>query len=189
VATGMGRTGRFLASEALDLRPDLVCLGKGLSNGYLPLAATLATERIFEGFRGAHGRTFFHGHTFTGNPLACAAGIACLELYEREQTLTHVARLVDQLEALLQELDHHPRVRSIRQTGLMVGLDLQRPDGGDLDRAHRTGNRVCQAARDFGVLLRPLGDTLVLMPPLCMSSAELQATLEGLRRALDASTT
>jgi len=177
VAVGLGRLGTFLASEQLDERPDLVCLGKGLSNGYLPLAATLATEQLYDGFRGSYDRTFFHGHTFTGNPLACAAGRACVELFEAEDTLAHVQRLSEHLTRLLERpLPHALRTR---QNGLMAAIDLQ-PFLGP-----RTGHQVCMAARQQGVLLRPLGDTVVLMPPLCMTTTQLSELVEGLTRALE----
>ena len=177
VAVGLGRLGHFLATERLSIKPDLVCLGKGLSNGYLPLAATLATEALYDGFRGGYDRTFFHGHTFTGNPLACAAGLACLELFEAEDTLNHVramaAHLGRELAAPL------PHVTSIRQDGLMVGIDLEPWLG------PRTGHQVCSAARQHGVLLRPLGDTVVLMPPLCVSKDQLTTVMQALTHTLE----
>ena len=173
VAVGLGRTGRFLASERLSVGPDFVCLGKGLSNGYLPLAATLTTERIYDGFRGDFGHTFFHGHTFTGNPLACAAARACLELFETEGTLSKVEARALQLSGLLEELVGLPTVSSVRQQGLMAAVDLA-------SDAEREGHRVCLALRDHEVLLRPLGNTLVLMPPLAITEAELAHLGRGL---------
>jgi adenosylmethionine---8-amino-7-oxononanoate aminotransferase len=177
VAVGMGRLGHFRASERLSIKPDLVCLGKGLSNGYLPLAATLATEALYDGFRGGYDRTFFHGHTFTGNPLACAAGLACLELFESEGTLSHVRAMATHLEQLLSA--PLPHVTSIRQDGLMVGIDLEPWLGA------RTGHQVCATARAHGVLLRPLGDTVVLMPPLCVSKEQLGSVVQALTRTLE----
>ena len=186
VATGFGRTGTLFAAEQLAVAPDLMCLGKGLSNGYLPLAATLASERIFQGFVGSPRDTFFHGHTFTGNPLACAAGVACLELFEEEQTLAHVAERAVQLREGLKALSAHVHVAAIRQQGLMIGLDLCQADGEAYDPSARTGARLCQSLRAHGVLLRPLGDTVVLMPPLCISQAQVVQLLGAVQWGLDA---
>lgn len=186
VATGFGRTGTLFAAEQLAVAPDLMCLGKGLSNGYLPLAATLATERVFQGFVGPHRNTFFHGHTFTGNPLACAAGVACLALFEEEGTLDKVALRIAELERGLAELSTHPKVAAIRQRGLMVGVDLQQSAGSPYPAAQRRGARFCQALRAEGVILRPLGDTVVLMPPLCINRAQLARLVEVLGLGLDA---
>lgn len=186
VATGFGRTGTLFAAEQLDVAPDLMCLGKGLSNGYLPLAATLATERIFQGFLGSPRKTFFHGHTFTGNPLACAAGVACLELFEEEQTLLGVVERAAQLQTGLHGLSAHAHVAAHRQQGLMIGLDLCQGNGEPYDPATRTGARFCQSLRSQGVLLRPLGDTVVLMPPLCVSESQIVQLLEALQWGLEA---
>jgi adenosylmethionine-8-amino-7-oxononanoate aminotransferase len=172
VATGFGRTGRMFACEHEDVTPDLLCVGKGLTGGYLPLAATLATERVYDGFLGAFDefRTFFHGHTYTGNPLSCAAGIATLETFERERTLE---ALPAKIELLARLLDHRiamlPGVVEVRQRGFMVGIQLiEQP-------AHeRFGHRVTLAARRRGAVIRPLGDVMVLMPALAMSDADLR---------------
>jgi adenosylmethionine-8-amino-7-oxononanoate aminotransferase len=171
VATGFGRTGRMFACEHEQVSPDLLCVGKGLTGGYLPLAATLASERIYEGFLGRFEdyRTFFHGHTYTGNPLACAAGIATLETFERERTLE---LLQPKIELLARVLDHRvatlPGVAEVRQRGFMVGIELsERPPH------ERTGHRVTLAARRRGAVIRPLGDVVVLMPPLAISEADL----------------
>jgi adenosylmethionine-8-amino-7-oxononanoate aminotransferase len=172
VATGFGRTGTMFACEQECVAPDLMCVGKGLSGGYLPVAATLATERVYEGFLGApeDDRTFFHGHTFTGNPLACAAGIATLETFERERTLELLAPKIELLERLLaQRVSTLPGVVEIRQRGFMVGIELiKRP------AAERLGHRVTLAARRRGAMIRPLGDVVVLMPPLTISEADLR---------------
>jgi adenosylmethionine-8-amino-7-oxononanoate aminotransferase len=171
VATGFGRTGRMFACEHEDVSPDLLCVGKGITGGYLPLAATLATERIYDGFLGRPEdlRTFFHGHTYTGNPLACAAGIATLALFDRERTLD---RLQPKIELLTRTLAHRvsvlPAVAEVRQRGFMVGIELAADDP-----AARLGHRVTLAARRRGAIIRPLGDVLVLMPPLSISEADL----------------
>jgi len=171
VATGFGRTGRMFACEHEQVTPDLLCLGKGLTGGYLPLAATLSTERIYDGFLGRYEdyRTFFHGHTFTGNPLACAAGIATLQTFERERTLE---LLQPKIELLARTLSHRvatlPAVAEVRRRGFMVGIELaQRPAG------ERTGHRAALAARRRGAIIRPLGDVVVLMPALAISEADL----------------
>jgi adenosylmethionine-8-amino-7-oxononanoate aminotransferase len=171
VATGFGRTGRMFACQREGVTPDLLCLGKGLTGGYLPLAATLTTERIYEGFLGdaAQGRTFFHGHTYTGNPLACAAALATLDVFERERTLE---RLGAKIELLRRNLDRRvavlPLVREVRQCGFMVGVELAGPDPGE-----RLGHQVTLAARSRGALIRPLDDVVVLMPPLAISEPDL----------------
>ncbi len=171
VATGFGRTGRMFACQHEHVTPDVLCVGKGLTGGYLPLAATLATERIYDGFLGRHEdyRTFFHGHTYTGNPLACAAAIAALETFERERTLE---RLQPKIELLARMLEHRvaplPAVAEVRQRGFMVGIELApRPT------QERLGHRVTLAARRRGAVIRPLGDVIVLMPALAISEADL----------------
>ncbi len=174
VATGFGRTGTMFACEAERVSPDFLCLGKGLSGGYLPLAATLTTERVYEGFLGApeDGRTFFHGHTFTGNPLATAAALANLDLFETERTLERLQPKIRLLGELLAEIAEIEGVAEIRGRGLMAGIDL-----GPRDPALRLGHRVALAARERGALIRPLGDTVVLMPPLAISKADLERLL------------
>jgi adenosylmethionine-8-amino-7-oxononanoate aminotransferase len=171
VATGFGRTGTMFACEQERVSPDLLCLAKGLTGGYMPLAATLATERIYEGFLGAHEefRTFFHGHTYTGNPLACAAAIASLDAFEREGTLLKLQPKIRLLAELLGAVGRMPEVAEIRGRGFMVGIDL-----GEHDPALRLGHRVTLEARERGAIVRPLGDTIVLMPPLAISKAELR---------------
>ncbi len=188
VATGFGRTGSLFASEQESVTPDLMALGKGLSGGYLPLAATLTSEEVFSAFLGQPGeyRTFFHGHTFTGNPLACAAGLASLEIFEQERTLDHVRILVEDLAQLLERAFRgHPNVREIRQRGLMIGIDLVQRDATPFPPAARTGAKVCRAARHRGVILRPLGDVLVLMPPLSIRSDQLTRLISVAHQALD----
>jgi adenosylmethionine-8-amino-7-oxononanoate aminotransferase len=175
VATGFGRTGTMFACEQERVAPDLLCLGKGLTGGYLPLAATLTTERVYEGFLGApeEARTFFHGHTFTGNPLACAAARANLEAFRREGTLLRLQPKIRLLAELLQGVAAMPEVAEVRGRGFMVGIDL-----GEHDPALRLGKRVVSEARDRGALVRPLGDTIVLMPPLAISKADLRRLVQ-----------
>jgi adenosylmethionine---8-amino-7-oxononanoate aminotransferase len=172
VATGFGRTGRMFACDHEAVTPDLLCLGKGLTGGYLPLAATLATERVYEGFLGRFDefRTFFHGHTFTGNPLACAAAIATLETFERERTMEFLGPKIALLTRLLEHrVAKLPGVVEVRQRGMMVGIELAPTTG-----AERLGHRVTLAARRRGAVIRPLGDVMVLMPALSISEPDLR---------------
>jgi len=171
VATGFGRTGTMFACEQEGVSPDLLCVAKGLTGGYLPLAATLASEEVYEGFLGAHEdyRTFFHGHTYTGNPLACAAALANLEAFERERTLVRLQPKIRLLGELLAEVAEMPQVAEVRGRGFMAGVDL-----GDREPTQRLGHRVVLEARERGAVIRPLGDTLVLMPPLAISQADLR---------------
>jgi adenosylmethionine-8-amino-7-oxononanoate aminotransferase len=174
VATGFGRTGTLFACEQEAVRPDLLCLSKGLTGGYLPLAATLATDAIYEAFLGepALGRTFFHGHTYTGNPLGCAAALASLALFERNSVLDNVHNNSRLLEARLAELHHHPHVGDIRQKGIMAGIELvaDKTSRAPFEATARVGHRIVLAARRQGVVLRPLGDVIVLMPAPAMPS-------------------
>jgi len=185
VATGFGRTGTMFACEQERVAPDLLCLGKGLTNGYMPLAATLTSERIYEGFLGEHEdfRTFFHGHTFTGNPLACAAAIASLDVFADERTLLRAQPKIRLLRELLSEVEALDEVAEVRGRGLMIGIDL-----GAHDPALRLGHRVTLEARSRGAIVRPLGDTVVLMPPLAIGKADLvrlvAITAESIRVAV-----
>lgn len=177
VATGFGRTGKMFACEWEGVRPDLMCVAKGISGGYLPLAATLATDEIYRTFLGEYRdfKTFFHGHTYTGNPLACAAALANLKLFRTRNTLKTLENKIKHLQNLLEPLKSLPHVGDIRQRGFMVGIELVRNKARKtpfpLDQ--KTGIRVCQWARRKKVLLRPLGNVLVLMPPLSISEKDL----------------
>jgi len=175
VATGFGRPGTMFACEQERVEPDFLCLAKGLTGGYLPLAATLTTERIYEGFLGAHEdfRTFFHGHTYTGNPLACAAALANLRAFEQEKTLLRLQPKIRILHDLLEEVAAMDEVAEVRGRGLMVGIDL-----GEHDPAKRVGQRVAREARRRGAIIRPLGNVIVLMPPLAISKGELRRLVE-----------
>jgi len=183
VATGFGRTGTMFACEQEHVSPDLLCLAKGLTGGYLPLAATLATERIYEGFLGAYEewRTFFHGHTYTGNPLACAAALANLDAFEDERTLERLRPKIELLQELLGDVGVMPEVAEIRSRGFMVGIDL-----GEHDPALRLGHQVTLEARKRGAIIRPLGDVVILMPPLSISEAELRSLVEITAKSIEA---
>jgi adenosylmethionine-8-amino-7-oxononanoate aminotransferase len=172
VATGFGRTGRMFACEHEDVAPDFMCLAKGITGGYLPLAATLTTERVYEAFLGAHEdyRTFFHGHTYTGNPLACAAALATLDVFEQERTLDRLQVKIDLLGRWLRGyVESLPTVAEVRRRGFMTGIELT-----GFDPALRMGHEVSLAARRRGAIVRPLGDVVVLMPPLSISEADLR---------------
>jgi len=189
VATGFGRTGKMFAVEHEGVEPDLMCVAKGLTGGYLPLAATLATEHVFEAFLGEphENRTFFHGHTYTGNPLACAAAIANLQLMAQRDTCGEAARKGEDLGRLLVgALADHRNVGDIRRRGMMVGVELvkDRATKEAFDVKERVAWRVCQAALEHELRIRPLGDVLVLMPPLGIDDALLVRLVEMLRAAL-----
>lgn len=182
VATGFGRTGTLFACEQEAVRPDFLCVAKGLTGGSLPLAATLSTEEVFEAFVAprAEGRTFFHGHTYTGNPIACAAALATLEVFATERTLDHVARMVGWIAEELSTIAKIPGVKEVRQRGAMVGIELEPTiEIGSLGRA------ICEDIRSRGIILRPLGDVVVWMPPLSSTEDEIrmlgQATASSIR--------
>ncbi len=189
VATGFGRTGRMFACEHEAVSPDLLCLSKGITGGYLPLAATLATDGIYDAFLGEFQefKTFFHGHTYTGNPLAAAVALASLNIFEKEKVLENLAPKIVLLGEHLCRMAAHPHVGDIRQRGFMVGIELVK-DKASKDPfpiAQRTGHRVIMAARKLGAILRPLGDTIVLMPPLCISQGELEDLCRITYEAID----
>jgi adenosylmethionine-8-amino-7-oxononanoate aminotransferase len=185
VATGFGRTGRMFACEHEGVAPDLMCVAKGITGGYLPLAATLATEEIYEGFLGEHEefRTFFHGHTYTGNPLACAAALATLDIFREERTLDRLQPKIDLLAELLQPVWAHPAVRQVRRRGFMVGIELV-----PQPLPERIGHRVALEARRRGAIIRPLGDVVVLMPPLSISHEDLRRLVGITAEAVEAVT-
>jgi len=189
VATGFGRTGRMFACEHAGVSPDLLCLGKGITAGYMPLAATLASEEIFNAFLGEVGefRAFYYGHTYTGNPLAAAVAAANLKLF-RDQAV--VERLAPRIALLARALDDEiagaPNVADVRQLGLMVGIELMREPARKkrYDPAEQMGARVARAARKAGVLIRPLGDVVVLMPPLSIEEHEIRHLVSAVGQAI-----
>jgi len=181
VATGFGRTGKMFACQHEGVTPDFLCLAKGITGGYLPLAATLTTQNVFDGFLFDYKeqKTFFHGHTYTGNPLACAAALANLEVFQKERTLTKLGPKIKFLAKSLKMFYNLPSVADVRQKGFMVGIELK---GRQQDRV---GAQVCQALRQYGVILRPLGNVVVLMPPLSISIEELDFLLMATYRAIE----
>jgi adenosylmethionine-8-amino-7-oxononanoate transaminase len=188
VATGFGRTGRMLACEHEGVEPDLLTLGKGLTGGYLPVAATLASDRIYDAFWGDFDerRTFFHGHSYTGNQLGCAVALASLDLFERDGLVDRVAGAAPRLGGLLAPLAECPYVGEVRQAGFMVGVELvaDRKSREPLDWRLATGARVCRRARELGLVTRPLGDVVTLVPPLATPDADLEAMASILVRAV-----
>jgi adenosylmethionine-8-amino-7-oxononanoate aminotransferase len=182
VAVGFGRTGTLFACTQEDVVPDFLCLAKGLTGGYLPLAATLTTEAVAAAFNAtaAEGKTFYHGHTYGGNPLGAAVALACLQVFDDEDTLAQLAPKAAHLSERLKEFAALPNVGDVRQRGLMAGVELV------ADKASKTsypcseqvGYRVCLRARRSGLLIRPLGDVLVIMPPLVIRLEELDEMLD-----------
>lgn len=183
VATGFGRTGKMFACEHEGVSPDLMCVAKGITGGYLPLAATFATQPIFDAFLGEpwEGRTFYHGHTYTGNPLACAAALASLDLFERNNLVVSVANKAQTLSHMLNDLRSLPHVGDIRQRGFMVGIELveAKRTKQPFDPKRRVGAEVCARVRKHGVIIRPLGNVIVFMPPLAMGLEDLKMIVEA----------
>lgn len=186
VMTGFGRTGKMFACEHERVVPDFIALAKGLTGGSMPLAATLTTEKIFEAFLGSYEemKTFFYGHSYCGNPLGCAAALASLEVFEIEQTLEHLQPKTRRMGELLCELASEPHVGEVRQCGFIAGIDVVPAQGARYPWQDQTGAKVCLAARHHGLLTRPIGDTLVLMPPLCFTTGELEESVSALRAAI-----
>jgi adenosylmethionine-8-amino-7-oxononanoate transaminase len=189
VATGFGRTGKMFAVEHEGVAPDFLCLAKGISGGYLPLAATLTTERVFQGFCGDYRdfKTFFHGHSYTGNPLACAAALASLDIFEKEKVVASLAQKIGFFQEALKRFREHPHVADVRQVGMMAGIELiqDKAKGIAYPIEAKMGARVCQEARRRGALLRPLGDVLIVLPPLAIEMETLQELLNILYASLD----
>ncbi len=177
VAVGMGRTGKLFACEHEQVVPDIVCLGKGLSGGYLPVAATMATTEVWRAFLGKHHelKTFFHGHTFGGNPLGAAVSLASLQLFEDDRTLEFMQSKIERLETHLSRIAELPNVGDTRQRGLMAGIEIvqDKSTKQPYPWEARLGHQICQHAIANGVWLRPLGNVVVVMPPLCISLEQL----------------
>jgi len=184
VAVGFGRTGTLFACEQENVRPDILCLAKGISGGYLPLAATLCTDEIAASFEGEpdEHRTLYHGHTYTGNPLACAAAIASLDLIERNDVLANVERLSGRMRERLREgLSDHPNVGDVRIRGVMAGIELvaERSPWTPLAPSSGLPQALCAAARPRGALIRPLGDVIILNPAPAMDVSTLDRLLDA----------
>ncbi|MCP4134589.1 MAG: adenosylmethionine--8-amino-7-oxononanoate transaminase [bacterium] len=177
VAVGFGKTGKLFACEHEDVQPDILALAKGISGGYLPLAATLTSEKIYRGFLAEHAafKAFYHGHTYTGNPLACAVSIASIDVFKEEQVMETLAPKIDRFTERLKEFYTLPYVGDIRQQGIMIGIELvaNRETKESFSVEERVGHRVILEARKKGLLIRPLGDVIILMPPLSISMEEI----------------
>ena len=188
VATGFGRTGRMFACEHEGIKPDLMAISKGLTGGYLPLAATLTTEKIYRAFLGRYDefKTFFHGHSYTGNPLGCAVALANLDVFEQEHTLDRLQPKIAALRTMLVPLWTHPHVGDIRQIGVIVGIELvrNRATKAPYQLTERIGMKVADEARRLGLLIRPLGNIIVLMPPLSTTTKELRQMVAIVTQAI-----
>ena len=188
VATGFGRTGRMFACEHENVIPDIMALSKGIAAGYLPLAVTVTSEEVYSAFMGEYAelKTFFHGHTFTGNPLACAVALKSLDLFESDRLLDALQPKITRLGERLAVCARLTHVGDVRQCGLAAGIELV--EDKDSKRAYpweqKVGIRVCQAARTLGVFSRPLGTTVVVFPPLVITPDELESLMDGLERAI-----
>lgn len=182
VAVGFGKTGTMFACQQEDVKPDILCLAKGITGGYLPLSATVTTEEIYNGFLGEvdEYKAFYHGHTFTGNPLACAVAIANIKLFKEEKTLKNVAKNIELFEEYSQRFEELEIVGNIRSRGVMIAIELvkDRRTKTSFEATKRVGHRVILEARKRGVILRPLSDVIVLMPPLSITQEEFTQLLD-----------
>ncbi len=182
VATGFGRTGTLFACEQENVSPDLMCLAKGITGGYLPLAATLSTQKIYNAFLAPvhEAKAFFHGHTYTGNALACSAALANLAIFEQENTIAALQPKIESFSQRLHDLSQQPNIGDIRQCGMMVGIELvqETEKAIPFDSKLRIGHQVCMRAREQGIIIRNLDDVLVLMPPLSITLEEIQTLVE-----------
>jgi len=185
VMTGFGRTGTMFACEQETVIPDMIALAKGLTGGYLPLAATLTTERVFEAFLGGAERTLYYGHSYTANPLGCAAALANLAIFRDEQVLETLAGKIARLTALLGELRALPWVSEVRQCGFIAGIEVRQANGESFSPGELTGAKICRAARERGLLTRPIRDTVVLMPPYCITDVQLEDAVRAIRGAIE----
>jgi len=181
VMTAFVRTGTMFAFQQEGAVPDFLAFAKGLTGGFMPLAATLTTAKIFEGFQ---GETFYYGHSYCGNQMACAAALASLRIFEEEDVLAGLQTKIAQLTRKLDGLRANPHVREIRQCGFIAGIELGGLDGAPLDPMRRAGTQVCIAARKHGLLTRPILDTIVLMPPLCTTPEQIDQACEAVELAI-----
>lgn len=188
VAVGFGRSGSMFACGCESVVPDIMALSKGITAGYLPLAATLTTQKVYDAFLGEYSelKTFFHGHTFTGNPIACAAALASLELFERDALLKSLPAKIGILASRLQRLKEFSHVGDVRQCGMIAGIELVRDKAAKepYEWIERIGIDVCREARKHGIFLRPLGNVIVIFPPLSISEDELELLLDGVEKSI-----
>lgn len=188
VATGFGRTGRMFACDHECVSPDLLCLSKGITGGYLPLAATLTTQEIFDAFLGGlkEKKTFYHGHSYTANQLACAAGIASLKIFTTDHVLEAMQPKILLISECLQKIACLPHVGDARQRGMIVGIELMQDKEKYIPYAweQTMGAAVCMKAREHGLFIRPVGDVVVFMPPLCSTEEEIKTMLAMIERSI-----
>lgn len=193
VAVGFGRTGKLFACQHEQVTPDLMCLAKGLTAGYMPLAATMATDEIWQAFLGTYAetKTFFHGHTYGGNPLGAAVALANLRIFEEEKTLENIQPKIARLSEHLSRLAQHQHVGDVRQCGLIAAVELVRDKKmkEPYPWKERRGWRVCESAMAEGIFIRPLGNVIVIMPPLAISFDELDRICAAVERGIDSATT
>lgn len=188
VATGFGRTGKYFACQWEDVTPHIICLAKGITGGYLPLAVTAVREEIFNAFLGEYAefKTFFHGHTYTGNPLACAVAIENLKLFEEKKLIDKVISNSEYLSKKLNIYREHKNVGEVRQKGFMVGIELVKNRGTKepFPLEDRIGYKISMNARKYGVITRPLGNVLVMMPPISVKKREIDLMCDGIYKSL-----
>jgi adenosylmethionine---8-amino-7-oxononanoate aminotransferase len=188
VATGFGRTGKMFACEHEKVVPDILCLSKGITGGYMPLAVTMATDEIYDAFLGEFRelKTFFHGHSYTGNPLACAAALACLDVFEKDEILKNMKNKIRILESWLEDVSELSHVGDVRNAGMMAGIELvkDKETKDPYDWAEKKGWQVAYHARDNGVFIRPLGNVIVIMPPFIISEQNLNKLLQVIKNAI-----
>jgi adenosylmethionine-8-amino-7-oxononanoate aminotransferase len=185
VMTGFGRTGTMFACEQESVVPDFIALAKGLTGGYMPLAATMTTEKVFEAFLGGPERTLYYGHSYTGNQLGCAVALENLAIFREEGVLKRLQGKIDHLSALFQSVLGAVReVYEVRQCGFIAGIEIRKPRGKPFDASDQIGAKVCSAARDFGLLTRPIRDAIVLMPPYCITDVQLEQAVHAIAFAV-----
>jgi adenosylmethionine-8-amino-7-oxononanoate aminotransferase len=184
VMTGFGRTGTTFAIEQLQHRPDIICLSKGITGGFLPLGVTVSTQQVYDAFYADDvTKTFFHGHSYTANPLACAAANASMHLLQQESCKEQIRFIGQQHQSFAKNIASHPMVRSTRQTGTILAIELQTGEAGSYFNSIR--HHAYRFYLDHGVLLRPLGNVVYIMPPYCITDAELQRVYDMITLSLD----
>jgi len=191
IAVGFGRTGTLFACEQAGITPDFLCLSKGLTGGYLPLSAVLTRDSVYQVFYGDYAaqKAFLHSHSYTGNPLACTAALATLDLFEREDTLQRNLALAKTMAEVTADFSDHPHVAEVRQTGMILAIEMvkDKQSGEPYDWRERRGLAVYQHGLERGVLLRPLGNVVYFMPPYVITPGEIdlmaEVAFEGIRRA------
>jgi len=187
VMTGFGRTGTFFACQHEEVFPDFLAIAKGLTGGYLPLGATLTTDRVFAGFLGSHEelRTFFYGHSYCGNPLGCAAALANLRIFEEEAVLKKLQPKIEHLAGRLREIEVLPNVKETRRCGFIAGIEVAQKSGTGFDWRDQAGAKICLTARRHRLLTRPIRDVVVLMLPLCVTVHEIDLAIDAIRHAIE----